>query len=51
MKNIDLVWKLDDQFNSQLAAYMQRLKELGVIARVPETNKLVARQFIDGVRV
>ena len=22
MKNIDLVWKLDDRFNSQLAAYM-----------------------------
>ena len=50
-KNIDLVWKLDDRFNSQLAAYMQRLKELGVIARVPEANKLVAGQFIDGARV
>lgn len=51
MKNIDLVWKLDDRFNSQLAAYMQRLKEVGVIANIPETSKLVARQFIDGARV
>jgi NitT/TauT family transport system substrate-binding protein len=51
IKNIDLVWKLDARFNSQLAAYMQRLKELDVIARVPETSKLVAGQFIEGVRL
>lgn len=51
IKNIDLVWKLDSRFNSQLAAYVGRLKELGVITQVPDIDKLVARQFADGVRV
>ena len=50
INNIELLWKLDDRFNSQLTAYMQRLKELGVITNIPETSKLVARQFIDGVQ-
>jgi NitT/TauT family transport system substrate-binding protein len=51
IKNIDLVWKLDDRFNSQLTAFMDRLKELGVITRVPDVNKLVAREFVDGVKL
>jgi len=51
MKNIDLLWKIDNKFDSQLTAYMERLKELGVISKIPEKSQLVARQFIDGVRV
>lgn len=50
IKNIDLVWKLDAKFNLQLTAFMDRLKELGVITKVPEVNKLLARQFVDGVK-
>ena len=50
IKNIDLVWKLDAKFDSQLIAFMDRLKELGVIMRVPEVSKLVVRKFVDGVK-
>ncbi len=51
IKNIDLVWKIDDRFFSQMAAYMDRLKELGVITKVPDASKLVVREFVDGVRM
>jgi NitT/TauT family transport system substrate-binding protein len=50
IKNIDLVWKLDAKFGSELNAFMDRLKTLGVITSVPDAGKLVARQFVDGVK-
>jgi len=50
-RNIDLIWKIDDKFNAQMAAYMERLKELGVITKVPDQKKLVVSEFVDGVKI
>ena len=50
IKNIDLVWRIDDRFKSQMSAYMERLKELGVIAKIPERDKLVIDQFVEAAR-
>jgi NitT/TauT family transport system substrate-binding protein len=49
--NIELSWKLDARFDGQLAAYIDRLQELGVIARKPDMARLLVRSFVEGVRV
>lgn len=36
---------------SQLAAYIDRLQELGVIQRKPDMARLVQTSFVDSVRV
>jgi NitT/TauT family transport system substrate-binding protein len=50
MSNIELSWKLDDRFMSQMSAYMDRLKELGVIANIPDRAKLVVHDFVGGIK-
>ena len=50
MSNIELKWQLDEQFMSQLAAFTDRLKGLGVIQAVPDVNKLVVPDFIREVK-
>jgi NitT/TauT family transport system substrate-binding protein len=47
--NIEMTWRLDATFEAQLAAYMDRLKSVGVIARVPDEKTLVVSRFIDAV--
>ena len=41
-------WVIDGAFMSDLANYMDRMKELGLIAAVPDINKLVVRDFAKG---
>jgi len=50
MDNIALKWQMDEQFMSQMAAFTDRLKGLGVIQSTPDLNKLVVREFVDQVR-
>ena len=50
MENIELKWQMDDRFMTQMAAFTDRLKGLGVIQAVPDLNKLVVREFIGQVR-
>lgn len=45
LENVDLRWVIDDAFMSDLANYMDRMKDLGLIAAVPDINKLVVRDF------
>ena len=45
LDNVELRWIIDDAFMSDLANYMDRMKELGLIGAVPDINKLVARDF------
>jgi NitT/TauT family transport system substrate-binding protein len=45
LENVDLRWVIDDAFMSDLTNYMDRMKELGLIASVPDINKLVVRDF------
>jgi NitT/TauT family transport system substrate-binding protein len=49
--NIQLAWKLDATFDSQLAAFTDRLQELGVITRKPDMSKLLNTTFVDAVRL
>lgn len=51
INNIELLWRMDQRFDSQLAAYIDRLQDLGVIQRKPDMARLVQRSFVDGVRV
>lgn len=50
MDNIALKWQMDEQFMSQMAAFTDRLKGLGVIQSTPDLSKLVVREFVDQVR-
>jgi NitT/TauT family transport system substrate-binding protein len=50
MDNIELKWRLDAKFMSQLAAFADRLKGLGVIQTVPDINKLVVSDFVGKVK-
>jgi NitT/TauT family transport system substrate-binding protein len=45
LDNVDLRWVIDDGFMSDLANYMARMKDLGIIATVPDINGLVVRDF------
>ncbi|MBS0529659.1 MAG: ABC transporter substrate-binding protein [Proteobacteria bacterium] len=45
LDNVDLRWVIDDGFMSDLGNYMARMKDLGLIATVPDINKLVVRDF------
>jgi NitT/TauT family transport system substrate-binding protein len=45
LDNVDLRWVIDDGFMSDLANYMDRMKELGIISVIPDINKLVVRDF------
>jgi NitT/TauT family transport system substrate-binding protein len=47
--NIELAWRIDAAFKTQLAAFTDRLQQLGVIGRAPNPAKLLATQFVDGV--
>jgi NitT/TauT family transport system substrate-binding protein len=47
--NIELVWRMDPAWLKQFAVFMDRLKELSVIAKIPEFDKVVVRQFVDQV--
>ncbi|MGG5822707.1 ABC transporter substrate-binding protein [Falsiroseomonas sp. HW251] len=49
--NIELGWRIDARFESQLGAYIDRLQELGVITRKPDMSKLLVKSFVEGVRV
>jgi NitT/TauT family transport system substrate-binding protein len=46
MDNIQLKWQMDEGFMSQMAAFTDRLKGLGVIQSIPDLNKLVVREFV-----
>jgi NitT/TauT family transport system substrate-binding protein len=45
LDNVELRWAIDDGFMSNLANYMARMKDLGMIADVPDINKLVIPDF------
>jgi NitT/TauT family transport system substrate-binding protein len=45
LDNVDLRWVIDDGFMNDLANYMARMKDLGIIATVPDINGLVVRDF------
>jgi len=45
LDNVDLRWVIDDGFMNDLANYMARMKDLGMITAVPDINKLVVRDF------
>jgi NitT/TauT family transport system substrate-binding protein len=51
INNIELLWRIDQRFESQLDAFTDRLQELGVIQRKPDMAKLVRKSFVDAVRV
>lgn len=51
INNIELGWKMDARFESQLGAYVDRLQELGVITRKPDMAKLLVKTFVEGVRL
>jgi NitT/TauT family transport system substrate-binding protein len=51
INNIELGWKMDARFESQLSAYVDRLQELGVIQRKPDMAKLLVKTFVEGVRL
>lgn len=50
MDNIELKWQMDERFMSQMAAFADRLRGLGVIQSVPDLNKLVVREFVGQVK-
>jgi len=50
MENIDMKWVIDSTFRSQLAAFADRLKDLGVIHNVPDLSELVVSDFVDHVK-
>ena len=50
MDNIELKWQMDERFMSQMAAFTDRLKGLGVIQSIPDLNKLVVREFVGQVK-
>lgn len=50
MDNIELKWQMDERFMSQMAAFTERLKGLGVIQSIPDLNKLVVREFVGQVK-
>lgn len=50
MDNIELKWRMDAAFMSQLAAFSDRLKGLGVIQNVPDPKRVVLRDYIDQVK-
>ncbi|HEY3678305.1 MAG TPA: ABC transporter substrate-binding protein [Bradyrhizobium sp.] len=45
LDNVDLRWVIDDDFMSDLANYMARMKDLGMITAAPDIDKLVVRDF------
>ena len=45
LDNVDLRWVIDDGFMSDLGNYMARMKDLGILATVPDINGLVVRDF------
>ena len=50
MDNIQLKWQMDEGFMSQMAAFTDRLKGLGVIQSIPDLNRLVVREFVGQVK-
>jgi NitT/TauT family transport system substrate-binding protein len=48
--NIELAWKMDPAWLKQFAVFMDRLKELSVISKVPEFDRMVVRAFVDQVK-
>jgi NitT/TauT family transport system substrate-binding protein len=50
MDNIELKWRMDDTFMSQLSAFSDRLKGLGVIQSVPDPKHLVMPEFVNQVK-
>jgi len=47
MDNIELKWRMDETFMSQLSAFSDRLKGLGVIQSVPDPKRLVVADFVN----
>jgi NitT/TauT family transport system substrate-binding protein len=47
MDNIELKWRMDETFMSQLSAFSDRLKGLGVIQSVPDLKRLVVADFVN----
>jgi NitT/TauT family transport system substrate-binding protein len=50
MDNIEMKWTIDSAFRSQLAAFADRLKDLGVVQTVPDLKQLVVSDFVDRVK-
>ena len=50
MDNIELKWRMDQTFMSQLNAFSDRLKGLGVIQNVPDPKRLVVSEFVNQVK-
>ncbi len=48
--NIELAWKMDPTWLAQFAVFMDRLKELSVINRIPAFDQIVVRDFMDQVK-
>ena len=49
--NIQLAWKLDATFERQLAAFTDRLQQLGAISRKPDMGQLLDKSFVEGVKL
>ena len=50
MDNIELKWRMDGAFMSQLSAFSDRLKGLGVIQTIPDPKHLVVADFVNQVK-
>jgi NitT/TauT family transport system substrate-binding protein len=50
MDNIELKWRMDETFMSQLNAFSDRLKGLGVIQNIPDLKRLVVSDFVNQVK-
>jgi NitT/TauT family transport system substrate-binding protein len=48
--NIELAWRMDPKWLAQFVVFMDRLKELSVVTRIPELDKVVVREFVEQVK-
>jgi NitT/TauT family transport system substrate-binding protein len=48
--NMELDWYMDDAFTQKVRALGRRMKDLGIIAREPDYNKLIDLSFVNRIR-
>jgi NitT/TauT family transport system substrate-binding protein len=49
-KNIELSWDMDDKFISQAKMLGEKMKELGIIDKLPDWDKLIDTRFVQKAR-
>ena len=49
--NMELAWKMDQDFISKAAALGQRMKAMGMIKREPDYNQLIDLRFVQGIKL